>query len=103
MRNKIALITLLASVSLFCPIIQATESVNDVLKETKLLYKKASKLQGAWNTTGKLIKKAEATLKKGDKTKALKLAQKAKTEANMSIAQSEEQIKNWAEPSYIQR
>lgn len=103
MKKNITLITLLGVVFLYCPLTQAMESVNDVLKETKALYKKADKLQGAWLTTGKLIKKAEAALKKGNKAKALKLAKKAKTEARMSIAQAEEQATKWAEPSYIKR
>ena len=101
MKKNISFIILLSVVFLFCPLTQATESVNDVLEETKALYKKADKLQGAWVTTGKLIKKAEVALKKGNKAKALKLAKKAKTEARMSIAQAEEQATKWAEPSYI--
>lgn len=101
MKKNINFIILLSVVFLFCPLTQATESVNDVLEETKALYKKADKLQGAWVTTGKLIKKAEVALKKGNKAKALKLAKKAKTEARMSIAQAEEQATKWAEPSYI--
>jgi len=103
MRNKISFITLLGIVLLFCPAIQAAESANDVLKETKALYKKAAKLQGAWVTTGKLIKKSEAALKKGSKAKALTLAKKARSEARMSIAQAEEQARKWAEPAYIER
>lgn len=103
MKNKITFISLLGVVFLFSPLTQAAESVNDVLKETKVLYKKAVKLQGAWISTGKLIKKAEAVLKKGDKAKALVLAKKARSEAGMSIAQAEDQVKNWAEPSYIER
>jgi hypothetical protein len=103
MKNKITLITLLGFVFLFSPLTQAAESANKVLKETKLLYKKADQLQGAWTTTGKLIKKAESALKKGNKAKALKLAKKANIEVKMSITQAEEQAKNWAEPSYIKR
>lgn len=103
MKKKMSFITLLGVVFLFCPALQAAESTNDVLKETKVLYKKAAELQGAWVTTGKLIKKAEAALKKGSGAKALKLAKKARLEARMSIAQAEEQAKNWAEPAYIKR
>lgn len=103
MKKNITFITLLGIVFLYCPLTQAAESVNDILKETKALYKKADKLQGAWLTTGKLIKKSEAELKKGNKHKALKLAKKAKAEAAMSIAQAEAQATKWAEPSYIER
>jgi len=103
MKKKIKCITVFSIVFLFCPVIYAAESVGDVLKETKMLYKNAAKLQGAWVTTGKLIKKAEAALKKGDKATASKLVNKARIEARLSIAQAEEQAKNWAEPSYITR
>lgn len=88
---------------IFSPVLVAAESAQNVLIETKILYKKAGKLQGAWVTTEKLIKNAEAALKKGNKVKALKLAKKARLEAGLSIKQSEDQIKNWAEPSYIER
>jgi hypothetical protein len=103
MKNKITLITLLFAVSLNCPTIWAAETADQVLKETKVLYEKAEKLQGAWVTTGKLIKEAEVALKKGDQASALKLADKARTEARLSITQAEEQAKNWTEPPYIER
>ncbi len=103
MKKNITFITLLSIVFLYCPLTQATESVHKILKETKALYKKADKLQGAWLTTGKLIKKAEVALKNGNKSKALKLAKKAKADAKMSIVQAREQAKNWAEPSYIKQ
>ncbi len=103
MKTKFTSIILFSVLFLFSPVIHAAESISDVLKETKMLYKNAAKLQGAWVTTGKLIKKAEAALKKGDKSTATKLANKARTEAKLSIAQAEEQAKNWTEPSYIER
>lgn len=101
MKKKITIIILLGIAFLFTPVLHAEESVSDVLIETKALYKKADTLQGAWTTTGKLIKKAEAVANKGDKSKALTLAKKARQEARLSIAQAEEQAKNWAEPAYI--
>jgi len=103
MRKQTTFIILSGFMFLMSPLTQAAESVNDVLKEAKALHKKADTLQGAWVTTAKLIKKAEATLKKGDKTKALKLAKMARLEARSSIAQAKAQAKNWAEPPYIQR
>lgn len=103
MKKKTTIITLFAIVFLFSPLTQAEESANDVLRETKVLYKKADQLQGAWTTTGKLIKQTEDELKKGNKTTALKLAKKAKKEAVMSIAQAEQQATQWAEPLYIER
>jgi len=81
--------------------LQAVESASATLAEAKQLFNKADKMQGAWITTAKLIKKAEAAMQKGDSKAALKLATKAKKEAQLSIAQAEEQLKNWSEPSYI--
>lgn len=88
---------------LYCPSLHAGESTADVISEAKALFKEADQLQGAWVTTGKLIKSAEKALKKGQDNKALKLANKAKMEAKLSIAQAEEQLKNWSEPAYIER
>lgn len=102
MRKQNFIVSILGLFFLFSPTLLAAESAKSVLTETKTLFKKADKLQGAWITTGKLIKKAEAALKKGDKAKSLKLAKKARLEARMSISQAEEQLKNWAEPSYIE-
>lgn len=102
MKKNITFFSLLSVVFLYCPLTQAAESIHDVLQETKALYKKADKLQGAWTTTGKLIKKAEVALKKGNKEKALNLAKKAKVEAEMSIAQAQDQARKWSEPSYIE-
>ena len=103
MKKLTTFITLFSALFIYCPQLQATESVIAVLKETKELYKKADKLQGAWLPTAKLIKKAETALKKGNKAKALKLAKKANKQAIMSVIQAEAQAKEWAEPSYIKR
>jgi len=88
---------------IFPPAVSAVESSKSVLSESKILFKKADKLQGAWVTTWKLIKKAEAAIKKGNQKEGLKLAKKARSEARMSIEQAEEQLKNWVEPPYIER
>lgn len=103
MRKQNFIVSILSLFFLFSPILLAAESAKNVLMETKILFKNADKLQGAWITTGKLIKKAEAALKKGDKAKSLKLAKKARLESKMSLEQAEEQAKNWAEPAYIER
>ena len=102
MRKQYFIVSIFGLFVLFSPVLLAAESAKSVLTESKLLFKKADKLQGAWITTGKLIKKAEAALKKGDKAKSLKFAKKASLEARLSIFQAEEQLKNWAEPSYIE-
>lgn len=79
----------------------AADTADAVLNEAKGLFKQANDLQGAWVTTEKLIKEAEQALKKGDQKTALQLAKKAKMEADLSITQAKEQVKNWAEPPYV--
>ncbi len=103
MENKMTYITILGVVLFLSPVLHAKESVEKILMETKMLYKKAAKIQGAWVTTGKLIKKSEAALKKGDRPTAEKLANKARVEVRLSIKQAEEQAQKWSEPSYIER
>ena len=103
MRKQNFIVSILGLFFLFSPVLLAAESAKSVITETKILFKKADKLQGAWITTGKLIKKAEVALKKGNKAMGLNLAKKARLEAKMSIVQAEEQAKIWAEPSYIER
>ena len=103
MNRKSPLILLFGLGLIVASALHAGESATDVLKEAKVTFKKADNLQGAWVTTEKLIKKAESALKKGDSKKALKLANKARTEANLSLTQAQDQLKNWSEPSYIER
>jgi len=50
-------------------------------------YKKAVAELYAWRDTGKLIKKAKKALKDGNEDKAIKLANKAKKQADDAIAQ----------------
>ncbi|MDH5409473.1 MAG: hypothetical protein OEY00_12750 [Gammaproteobacteria bacterium] len=103
MKKYIHYIAIIGLLSVMVVPVQAAASASAVLAEAKQLFKKADKMQGAWVTTDKLIKKAEAAMKKGDKKAALKLATKAKQEAQLSITQAEEQLKNWSEPSYIRQ
>ena len=53
---------------------------------------KRAKAKGyEWRDTGKLIKKAEKAAKAGDFNTAVKLANKAKNQSTMAIAQAEAQ------------
>ena len=54
-------------------------------------------------STEDLIKKAEEALKKGDNKTATQLATKAREEAQASISQATDQLKNWSEPPYIKQ
>jgi len=52
---------------------------------------RAKKKSYMWRDTGKIIKKAKAALKKGDFDGAVKLANKAKKQSTMALAQYEDQ------------
>ncbi len=49
--------------------------------------KKAGSLKWIWRDTGKSLKKAKAAQKKGDNASAVKLANKAKAQADLAIQQ----------------
>ncbi len=51
--------------------------------------KKAKAVGYEWRDTGKLLKKAEAAAKKGDNESAIKMANKAKSEAMMAVKQQQ--------------
>ena len=55
----------------------------------KAANKKVKAVGFAWRDTDKLIKKAEAEAKKGDSKSAMKLASKAKSEAELAYKQYE--------------
>jgi len=67
----------------------------------KAAHKKAKSVEGGWVSTSKLIKKAEAAAAKGDKAKAMQLADKAQKEAELSYKQAMYEKDNWAPPPYI--
>ena len=50
--------------------------------------KKAASVGGEWRDTGKFIKQAKAAAADGDYEKAIKLANKAKTEGELGYAQA---------------
>ncbi|KPJ96869.1 MAG: hypothetical protein AMJ55_01270 [Gammaproteobacteria bacterium SG8_15] len=71
----------------------------DLAKQT---FEQAVKEQGGWVSTKKLIKSAELSATKGDRGKALKLAEQAQREAELSLQQALNQKNNWSEPAYLQ-
>lgn len=75
--------------------------VQQAIDAAKAAHKKADSLQGAWVTTDKLIKKSEEANAKGDKDKALELANKALKEAELAYAQADYELKNWSPPPYL--
>ena len=62
--------------------------------------KKAASIDGEWRDTGKMIKKAQAALKKGDSTKAIKLANKAEKQGKLGYEQAQAQ-QTLKMPSYL--
>lgn len=97
--------------SLVCCLIPALLSVNvyavddkevqKAVEMAKQTFEKAVKEQGGWVSTKKLIKSAELSATKGEKDKALKMAEQARREAELSYQQALNQKKDWAEPGYL--
>ncbi|MEN8108946.1 MAG: hypothetical protein ABFS22_13200 [Pseudomonadota bacterium] len=82
--------------------IQAGETdVQQAIAAAKAAQKKADSLQGAWVTTDKLIEQAEKASAEGEKEKGLKLAKKARKEAELAYAQADHERKHWSPPSYL--
>ena len=77
------------------------KEVQKAVEMAKQTFEKAVKEQGGWVDTKKLIKSAELSATKGDKKNALKLAEQARREAELSYQQALNQEKNWSEPAYL--
>lgn len=82
--------------------VQAGETnVQQDIAAAKAAQKKADSLQGAWVTTDKLIKQAEKASAEGEQGKALKLAKKARREAELAYAQADHEREHWSPPPYL--
>ena len=77
------------------------KEVQKAVELAKTTFEKAVKEQGGWVSTKKLIKSAELSATKGERDKALKMAEQAQREAELSYQQALNQKKQWAEPSYL--
>ena len=99
---KITRVLIIAVSLCIGPSVQAANhsDVQRAIEEAKAAYKKADSVQGAWINTPKLIKKAEAAAAKGDKAKAVQLANAAKKEAELGYAQAVYERENWSPPPY---
>lgn len=64
---------------------------NQALTEAKAAHKKAEDVNNAWTTTEKAIEGAEEAKTAGDMEKAMKLAKKAKSLAELSYQQYEKE------------
>jgi len=63
-------------------------SANDVIAEAEKEMKVAKKMNYLWRDTGKILKKAKKAKANGDTKKAVKLANKALSQAKMAQAQA---------------
>lgn len=75
--------------------------VQQAVEAAKKEFEKAVAEQGGWTSTKKLISSAELSATKGNKKKALELAEQARREAELSYQQAVNQEKNWSEPGYL--
>lgn len=94
-------VLLVIFVCTFCSLPVWAVDAQQAIKAAKQAHKKAVAEQGGWVSTSKLIKSAEKSASKGDKQKAIELANKAKREADLSYAQAKREKKNWSEPAYL--
>lgn len=100
MKNLLAIIAI-AVLSVHPGVQAADTEVQQAIDAAKAAHKKADSLQGAWVTTETLIEQAEDANAKGDRDNALKLAKKARKEAELAYAQAEYELKNWSPPPYL--
>lgn len=99
--KKIFLVPLLSNLFWLSANAAENEDATKALKEARVLFEKAVANQGGWQSTIKLLKNAELSLKKGKSADALSLARKAKQEAQLSLAQTQRERNNWSEPEYL--
>jgi len=64
-----------------------SSDANKAIKSAEAAMAKASKNKWIWRDTGKILKKAKAANKKGDGAKAIKLAKKAQSQAEIAVSQ----------------
>ena len=67
---------------------EASPEAVKAISAAQAANKKAKASGFEWRDTGKFIKKADEAAKKGDNAKAIKLANKAKSQAELAVKQS---------------
>jgi 2',3'-cyclic-nucleotide 2'-phosphodiesterase (5'-nucleotidase family) len=77
------------------------KQVQQAVEQAKEAFEKAVAEQGGWMSTKKMIRSAELSATKGNKDKALELAEKARREAELSYQQAVDQKQHWSEPKYL--
>ena len=71
-----------------------------MIEQAEKSRKRAASVEGEWRDTGKIIKQAQAALKKGEYDEAMKLAKKAKMQGEMGYQQAVSQ-KDVRVPAYV--
>ncbi len=65
------------------------------IEEARAAVKKAASVNGLWRDTEDLIKQAEAAVAQGNEETAVKLANKAKKQAELGYQQAMDEQQNW--------
>ena len=68
------------------------EDYNAALADAKKSLKTANKANYEWRDSGKILKKADKAAKAGDFSTATKLANQAKHQGDLALAQSKQQV-----------
>lgn len=97
---KLALIAILGLSSGMIMASANQKSAQEAISAAQQAQKKAASVKGEWRDTGKIIKKAQQSMKKGDFDKAVKLANKAERQGNYGYEQAVSQ-KTLKMPSYL--
>ncbi len=71
------------------------KSFNATYEAAEAARKKAASMSYEWRDTAKILKQAKAAADKGDYKTAEKLANKAKLQGEMAVAQAKEQEQLW--------
>lgn len=90
MKSKMVLAAFAFGLSASMPVMAADDPAA-AIAAAKEAQKKAASIGGEWRDIGKFLKKAEEAAKGGDTKKALKLAKKAKFQAEAGYKQAEHQ------------
>jgi len=76
------------SACLFAPVLAQAGSYEEAVKEANISINNAKAVNYEWRDSRKLLKKADKLNKEGKTDKAIKLANKAKKQGELAVAQA---------------
>lgn len=85
----------LCSLLLSSPAISIAGNFDQVVKQATTEIDKAKSAGYEWRDSRKILKQAQKAEKAGEHEKALKLANKAKQQGIIAVAQAEQQANSW--------